>query len=227
MLRPSDERVGDGAEPGRTRRGRRRRRDRDGACAARRAARRRRLPSVRRTGATLLASHATRPRGLPSTARRRPVATSSPLRWKAMPTRRRSSSPTGTRPAEHDAPALDALSAMVSNRPIFQSAIRLSIDLDAADDAGPSPPARRGRDARPGRSRAEHEPDLGLCACWIRRSAGIRRSPRRTCRRAGPRSRARRRRAAPASRPRSGRPCARARHGPRARRRSIPAAWIA
>src|SRR6478752_5518072 len=75
---------------------------------------------------TVLASQTRELTGEPRTAPPAPVPTTSPLRWKVAPARRRSTAPTsvGVDPST-TAPEL-ALSAMVSNRRIFQSWIRLS-----------------------------------------------------------------------------------------------------
>ena len=85
--------------------------------------------------ATLRASQATAVTGLPSTASERPSATTSPLRRSVASMVSRSMSRGLTRSGPSTKPAEDALSAMVSTRPILQSRMRLSISSIAGATA--------------------------------------------------------------------------------------------
>ena len=122
---------------------------------------------------TVLASHTSARSGEPSTAPQAPVPASSPFLCRLHPASRRSTASSAAGLLPSTTPPEEALSAMVSASPIFQSLIRESISSSAGStkataaiaSATVTPGPRSGRastNAVSGSTRGCRKPDSGI-----------------------------------------------------------------
>lgn len=121
---------------------------------------------------TLRASQATAVAGFPSTASLRPCATTSPLRVRVASIAVTSMSVGATRAAPRTNPAEEALSAIVSQRPIFQSVIRVSISSSAGASAAVAARTSASVHPCPGRSSARMKATSTSTLGYRKRPAG-------------------------------------------------------